>query len=203
MSSGTPSRRLSDGVDAPAVLAGVDDVIALYERWGGIHYDDRVSQLDHALQCASLAEQAGAAPHLVAAALLHDIGHLLELARSDGTIGDLAVDRGHEHVAVRALAGVFGPEVLVPIQLHVEAKRYLCAVEPGYTATLSDGSVRSLATQGGPMSADEVARFESRPEASDAADVRRWDDAGKVEHLGVAPLRHFVPLLRSLATAAN
>ncbi|MCB1001857.1 MAG: HD domain-containing protein [Acidimicrobiales bacterium] len=202
MSSGTHPQSAADLTDA-GVLHGVDDVVELFERWGSVHYDDRVSQLDHALQCASLAERAGAAPHLVVAALLHDIGHLIELDRTDGTIGDLAVDRGHEHVAARALAALFGPEVRMPIELHVEAKRFLCAIEPGYAATLSDGSVRSLATQGGAMTAAEVARFASRPDASDAADVRRWDDAGKVEQLVVAPLAHFVPLLRSLASSAG
>ena len=180
-------------------FADVEDVVAVLERWGQQHYDDRVTQLDHALQCATLARDAGAPDTLVVAALLHDIGHLVELERSGGTIGDLTVDRHHEHVAARALAHLFPPEVVAPVALHVEAKRYLCAVDPGYTATLSDGSVRSLATQGGPMGDDEVARFERHPQHRAAADLRRWDDAGKVEGLTVAPLQDFVPLLHAVA----
>lgn len=177
----------------------VVQVVALLERWGAQLYDDRVAQLDHALQCASLAEQAGAPDALVAAALLHDIGHLIELEQSTGQMGDLTVDRHHETIASQALAALFPDDVTAPVALHVEAKRYLCAVDPGYHATLSEGSVRSLITQGGPMSADEVARFERHPACDAAADLRRWDDAGKVTGLDVAPLDHFVPLLHRCA----
>jgi predicted HD phosphohydrolase len=94
---------------------------------------------------------------------------------------------------------LFPPEVVAPVALHVEAKRYLCAIDPTYTTTLSEGSVRSLATQGGPMDADEVARFERHPQCRAAADLRRWDDAGKVEGLSVTPLAELVPLRRSVA----
>lgn len=180
----------------------VDDVVAVLARWGMQHYDDRVTQLDHALQCATLARASGAPDSLVAAALLHDIGHLVELERSGGTIGDLTVDRHHERVAAQALATLFPDEVVAPVALHVEAKRYLCAVDPGYADTLSEGSVRSLATQGGPMDDDEVARFERHPLYRAAADLRRWDDAGKVEGLAVAPLAEFVPVLRAVAHQA-
>ncbi|MFN8021745.1 MAG: HD domain-containing protein [Acidimicrobiales bacterium] len=181
------------------VFRDVDDVVAVLERWGQVFYDDRVTQLDHARQCASLAERAGAADELVAAALLHDIGHLLELERSQGTIGDLGVDRWHEQIAAEALAPLFDEAVLAPVRLHVEAKRYLCSVDPGYLAILSEGSIRSLATQGGPMAADEVVAFERLAGHAEAAELRRWDDAGKVEGLDVAPLEHFVPLLRRVA----
>ena len=174
-------------------------MVALFERWGARLYDDRVAQLDHALQCASLAEQAGAPDALIVAALLHDIGHLIELERATGRMGDLTVDRHHEAIASEALAGLFPAEVIAPVSLHVEAKRYLCAVDPGYHDTLSEGSVRSLVTQGGPMSADEVARFERHPASDAAADLRRWDDAGKVTGLHVAALDHFLPLLHRLA----
>ena len=182
-------------------LRSVADVAALYERRGHQLYDDLVSQLDHALQCAALARDAGADDALIAASLLHDIGHLIELDRSDGQIGDLGVDRRHEATAVRVLAGLFPPTVTAPIALHVEAKRYLCAVDPAYHSLLSDGSVRSLATQGGPMEPAEVARFEALPAHRAACDLRRWDDEGKVEQLTVAPFASYVALLESLALA--
>jgi phosphonate degradation associated HDIG domain protein len=182
-------------------LRDVDEVVDLYLRWGRRHYDDRVSQLDHALQCAALAHGAGADDSLVAASLLHDIGHLIELEEADGRMGDLTIDRRHEATAVRMLAGLFPPSVTAPIALHVDAKRYLCAVEPSYASTLSPGSVRSLATQGGPMGGDEIARFEAMPAHRDACDLRRWDDLGKVNGITVEPLDHYVPMLRSLAVA--
>ncbi len=105
------------------------------------------------------ARSEGAPDHLVAAALLHDVGHLV----SDDNVtldDDLTDDFHHERVGAQYLARWFGPEVTAPVALHVAAKRYLCAVEPGYLDGLSPSSTRSLALQGGPMSADEVTRFE-------------------------------------------
>jgi phosphonate degradation associated HDIG domain protein len=177
----------------------VDDVLSLYERRGGVHYDDDVTQLDHALQSAALAESDGASDELVAAALLHDVGHLLELDRNDGAVGDLTVDRGHEATGSRYLAALFPPAVVAPIALHVRAKRYLCAAEPAYAAALSDGSVRSLSTQGGPMPPGEMATFEQHPAFAAAVAVRRWDDLGKVDGLAVPGLDHYEPVLRRVA----
>jgi phosphonate degradation associated HDIG domain protein len=182
-------------------LRDVDEVVGLYLRWGRQHYDDLVSQLDHALQCAALARQAGADDSLVAASLLHDIGHLIELEGSAGRVGDLSIDRRHEATAVRVLARLLPPSVTAPIALHVDAKRYLCAVDPTYASRLSAGSVRSLVTQGGPMDEDETARFEAMPAHRAACDLRRWDDLGKVEGLVVEPFDAYVPMLRSLAVA--
>lgn len=189
----------SPGPASDRVFGDVDDVLAVLRRWGSVFYDDRVTQLDHALQCATLARESGARDELVVAALLHDIGHLLELERNEGRIGDLGVDRDHESIAARALAPLFPPEVVAPVALHVAAKRYLCAVEPEYHATLSEGSVRSLVTQGGPMTPDEIERFERHPAHAAAADLRRWDDAGKVEHLQVAGLDSFAATVRAVA----
>jgi phosphonate degradation associated HDIG domain protein len=182
-------------------LTSVCQVVALFQRWGPQLYDDLVSQLDHGLQCAALARAAGADDALVAAALLHDIGHLIELDGANGRIGDLTIDRRHEATSVRALAGLMPIAVTAPIALHVDAKRYLCAVDPDYPALLSDGSVRSLVAQGGPMQSGEVARFSALPACRAACDLRRWDDMGKVEGMTVDPLDHYVPLLTSLALA--
>jgi predicted HD phosphohydrolase len=172
-------------------VTDIDEVLDLYDRWGAERYDEDVVQLDHALQTAALAAAAGAADDLVAAALLHDAGHLLALR--DGQAGP------HESVAPAYLAALFPMSVTEPIALHVAAKRYLCAVEPAYRAGLSAGSQRSLRRQGGPMSAGEVATFETTPGWVDAVDLRRWDDAGKVDGAVVPGLASYEPLLRSLA----
>jgi phosphonate degradation associated HDIG domain protein len=176
----------------------VDEVLDLYRRWGAEHYDEALSQTEHALQCAALARAEGAEDPLVAAALLHDVGHLLELAARDG-LGELpSVDQGHESVGARYLAQLFGPQVTAPISLHVRAKRYLCAVDPAYLAGLSEGSARSLALQGGPADADEVAAFEGNPGFDAAVCLRRWDDGGKVDGLEVRGLDDYVALLERL-----
>lgn len=173
----------------------VDEVLALYQRWGADHYDEDISQLDHALQTAALAVEAGTADELVAAALLHDVGHLLDLASGRASADDEAVDLAHEAAGARYLAGLFPPAVTAPVALHVGAKRYRCAVDAGYAASLSEGSTRSLARQGGPMSRAEAAAFAVHPGAAAAVALRGWDDSGKVDGLDVAPLAHYRDLL--------
>jgi predicted HD phosphohydrolase len=192
----------------PGPATRVDDVLALYDRWGDHRYDEDVAQLDHALQVAALAVRAGADDAVVAAALLHDVGHLLALGAA-GPHGDAGVPDGgagavvpHEVTGPTYLAGLFPASVTDPIAGHVAAKRYLCAVDPGYHARLSAGSVRSLRRQGGPMSAGEAAAFADRPGRSGAVALRRWDDAGKVDGLAVPRLDEFAPLLHALARPA-
>jgi phosphonate degradation associated HDIG domain protein len=183
-----------------AAAGTVDEVLALYDRWAGGNYDETLSQLDHALQTAALAVDAGAGDELVAAALLHDVGHLLDLAAHDGARRSGIGDLHHESSGARYLSGLFGPGVTAPIALHVRAKRYRCAVEPAYLAGLSQGSTRSLELQGGPADAEEIAAFERNPGFADAVALRGWDDGGKVDGLPVPPLAHYRPLLERLTT---
>ena len=173
-------------------------MLDLFETWGRERYDEDVSQLDHALQTAALAAAAGADDALVAAALLHDVGHLLELRSGGVTDGDVDDDLGHEHRGAAWLAGIMPGEVVGPIADHVAAKRYRCAVDPAYRAGLSAGSTVSLARQGGPMDPDEVAAFEARAGCAEAVRLRGWDDDGKVDGLTIAPLAAYEPLLRRL-----
>jgi gamma-butyrobetaine dioxygenase len=144
----------------------------------------------HMLQAAALAEAAGADPALVAAALLHDVGHL----RHDA-------DSRHGEAGARWLSRWFGEAVTEPVRLHVAAKRYLCASEPGYLGLLSAESVRTLALQGGPMTPDKRAEFEALPHARGAVAVRRWDDAAKDPAATPPGFAHFAPLLAALARA--
>jgi len=141
----------------------------------------------HMLQAGALAEAAGAEPPLAAAALLHDIGHLRGEA-----------DNRHGPAGARWLSRWFGEAVTEPVRLHVAAKRYLCAAEPGYFGLLSAESVRTLALQGGPMTPDEQAAFEALPYARDAVAVRRWDDAAKAPAVTPPGFAHFAPLLAVL-----
>ncbi len=177
--------------------SSVDEVLALYERVGDEHYDEELSQLAHALQTAALASAVGAADGLVAAALLHDVGHLLALAAGSGP-GDEG-DLRHEVWGAAWLAGLFGAEVTRPIALHVRAKRYRVSIDAAYAAGLSSGSAASLVRQGGPMGPEEVSAFETLPGFADAVALRGWDDQGKVDGLVVAGLDHHRPLLERLA----
>src|SRR5262245_61942543 len=108
-------------------MSVIDRLFALFhERGVGAYFGEAVTETEHALQCACLAEQAGAAPELVAAALLHDVGHLMHGLGED--VADRGIDGRHEAVGAAWLGRHFGPTVAVPVRLHVAAKRYLCAV---------------------------------------------------------------------------
>jgi phosphonate degradation associated HDIG domain protein len=177
----------------------VADIVSLFEHKGHREYDgEGVTQLEHALQCAALAEAAQARAARVAAALLHDVGHMLNDQGETPTLR--GVDDTHQYAALPFLRGTFGDAVLEPIRLHVDAKRYLCATRRDYHAGLSEESKRSLALQGGAFSLPEADAFIARRYAPDAVAVRLWDDLAKVRGAVTPPLAHFVPLLQSLAS---
>ncbi len=175
--------------------AVVDALAALYDRFGGETYGEGITQLEHGLQAAAVAESEGAPGALVAAALLHDVGHLL------GMTDDAFGYHKHDHLGADYLARHFGPEVTDPVRLHVAAKRYLCATVPGYAGKLSPASTYTLSKQGGPMNAEEAARFAAGPHCREAVRLREWDDLGKVEGLHVPDFAHYRPLLESLVRA--
>ena len=178
----------------------INEIANLFTTWGTQKYDECVSQLEHAVQCAVLAQEAGATDELVIAALLHDVGHLLALESKAGDV-NISVNDKHESTAVQYLAKSFGPRVTAPIALHVEAKRYLCAVEADYFSTLSAGSVRSLEIQGGIMNDDEVKRFESLPGFADAVSLRRWDEGAKLLNHRSPEFSTFVPIMERISLA--
>lgn len=175
-----------------------NEVLHLFHQHGGSRYGgEDVSQLEHALQAANFAEQDGAPPTLIAAALLHDVGHLLHDLPADAP--EHGIDDEHEAVGGRWLASRFGLEVCEPVRLHVAAKRYLCTVEPAYVGKLSGPSIQSLQLQGGPMSAAEVADFERHPFYAEAVRLRRWDEAAKVTNLVTPYIEHFTTHLDAAA----
>lgn len=169
----------------------LSDIEALFARRGGEQYTgEPVTQLEHALQCAALAEGEGADDELVTAALLHDLGHLVHDHGATPTLR--GVDDRHQFVALPLLKGLFSARVLGAIGGHVDAKRWLCATRPGYFDALSDDSKRSLALQGGIFSEAEAAAFIARPGAADAVRLRIWDDLAKAEGAATPPLRHYL-----------
>jgi phosphonate degradation associated HDIG domain protein len=176
----------------------VDEIMRLMtERGVESYFGEPVSQLEHALQTAWLASQANSTPALIAAALLHDLGHLRhDLGEGIGADG---IDTRHEQLGYDWLLARFGPAVAEPVRDHVAAKRYLCRVDPEYYAQLSPASIQSLGLQGGPFSEDEASAFECLPRYREALQLRRWDDAAKVPGLPVPPLEEYRPLLLVLS----
>ncbi|WUD71369.1 TauD/TfdA family dioxygenase [Streptomyces sp. NBC_00510] len=184
-----------------AVLRRADTLEPLAELFAGAvsaeYLGEPVTMAQHMLQAGARAEAAGAPPHLVAAALLHDIGHV----EGEVVTGrDLMTghDNRHSHTGADLLGRWFGPEVTEPVRLHVAAKRYLCAVEPGYHDRLSEASKYTLEVQGGVMTPRQAAEFAGLPGAADAVAVRRWDEEAKDPDALTPPFAHFLPLLAAL-----
>src|SRR5215472_3800455 len=156
----------------------VDVIAGLFASEGAADYlGEAVAQAVHMLQAAALAERDGASDALIAAALLHDVGHFTGTATGRDLMR--GTDNRHGDQGAAWLARWFGPEVTEPVRLHVAAKRYLCAAEPGYLDLLSPASVYTLGVQGGPMRRAELAEFAASPYAEAACRLRRWDDAAK------------------------
>jgi phosphonate degradation associated HDIG domain protein len=167
----------------------------IFNRRGAESYlGEDVTMSEHMLQGAALAEAEGASDELVAAALLHDIGHYT------GEFGEDYIDQGvddlHEEAGAKVLEPYF-PEVITEcVRLHVAAKRFLCATDPAYFGKLSEASVRTLALQGGPMSREEAEAFRATPYFREAVRVRLWDEEGKVPGKPTPAIEHYLPLLQ-------
>ncbi|MGV9563787.1 2-trimethylaminoethylphosphonate dioxygenase [Streptomyces sp. NPDC003480] len=184
-----------------AVLRRTDTLEPLAELFAGAgsaeYLGEPVTMAQHMLQAGARAAVAGAPPHLVAAALLHDVGHVEDdvVTGRDLMAGN---DNRHSHSGADALGRWFGPEVTEPVRLHVAAKRYLCAVEPDYYDRLSEASKYTLEVQGGVMTPAQAAEFAALAGAADAVAVRRWDDEAKDPDAVTPPFEHFLPLLTAL-----
>ena len=186
----------SDGSSPQRLLDIVERLAGLFADQGGELYGgEAVTQLEHALQAAQLAEQEDSPSHEIVSALLHDVGHLIH------DLGDDCAERGiddiHERAGsdwLEAEAG-FHSAVTQPVKLHVPAKRFLCAVDPDYHASLSEASKLSLSLQGGPFTDDEVAAFRKTPYSESAVRLRTWDDKAKTPGLPTPSLQHFLSLI--------
>ena len=172
-------------------LAKIIDILLIK---GNAQYGmEAVSQLEHALQCATLAETNNSSPELITASLLHDFGHLVHNLGEDAAAK--GIDDRHEYRALGYLNTIFPLAVTEPIRMHVDAKRYLCAVNKDYWANLSPASKTSLELQGGIFSETEATEFIERPCAEDAVKLRIWDDLAKVKDLDTPSLEYFIPAM--------
>ena len=177
---------------AETIVAVIADILT--RRGAESYLGEAVTMRQHMLQAAMRAEREGAADELVAAALLHDIGHYT------GEFGEDCIEQGvdnfHEEAGAALLAPFFPPVVVECVRLHVAAKRYLCATDPGYVEKLTPASVATLALQGGPMEPDEILAFERHPFFREAIRARTWDEGAKDPGAVTPPFAHFAPVLQ-------
>lgn len=179
------------------IVSFIADILT---RRGAEEYlGEPVTISEHMLQCAELAERAGASDVLIAAALLHDIGHFTHEFETDAA--EQGVDSHHEEAGARVIEDFFPSVVTDCVRYHVEAKRYLCATDPGYYAKLSDASVLSLKLQGGPMTPKEVEAFAQNPNLDAILQVRLWDDVGKDPAHSAPGFAHYAPVLERVVQA--
>src|ERR1700736_6280862 len=169
-----------------------DEIITLYEKHGGEEYaGEKVSQLEHMVQAAQLAEEQGYDEEVVLAAFLHDIGHISEAAKGENEMDGFGI-KDHEELGAEFLKGKgFSKKVVRLVESHVEAKRYLTVKDPSYYAQLSEASKKTLEFQGGPMTEDEAAAFEQYPLFSLIIQMRKWDELAKIENKPLPDLQHF------------
>lgn len=177
----------------------LDDIQSLFEKHGASLYGgEAVTQLEHALQTAALAESEGAPHYLIAAALLHDLGHIIQVQQQESAELDQETDHRHQVFVLPFLQESLPAAVLEPIRMHVDAKRCLCAIDETYFSTLSPASVHSLELQGGIFSEDQVETFMQQPYAVDAIRLRRWDDLAKVPGQPTPDLTHFLTIVANI-----
>ena len=170
----------------------LSQVTELLQQHGEKQYGmEAVNQLEHALQCADLAEKAGETAETIVAALLHDFGHMLAAHGLGQLEIDTRKDDLHQFIALPFLRGLFNEAVLEPIRMHVDAKRYLCLIDPGYWADLSPASKHSLEQQGGIFDESQAQNFIVQPFAEEAVRLRRYDDLAKVKDKHVPNLAHY------------
>ena len=182
-----------------------DEIINLYKEHGGAEYaGEKVSQLEHMVQAAQLAEAQGFDEEVILAAFLHDIGHISEAAKGDNEMDGYGI-KDHEELGAEFLRGKgFSKKVARLVESHVEAKRYLTYKDPAYYANLSDASKRTLEYQGGPMTAEEAGAFEQYPLFDLIIRMRNWDEQAKIEHQPIPDLGHYREMmLHHLQTAGT
>jgi len=176
----------------------ITEIIDLLVYKGDSQYGgEEINQLQHALQCAHLAEISNETPQLITASLLHDIGHLITEEFSETRETSSHQDDLHQFIALPFLRPLFSEDVLGPIKLHVDAKRYLCFSDKTYWDSLSPTSKHTLELQGGVFSIQAAQIFIEKPFAQDAIRLRRYDDLAKVPNAKTPPLGHYRKIAES------
>jgi 2-amino-1-hydroxyethylphosphonate dioxygenase (glycine-forming) len=173
-----------------------DEIMSYYQLHGGEEYaGEKVTQLEHMVQAAQLAEQEGYDSEVVLAAFLHDIGHICEAGHGDNEMDGFGI-KDHEEIGADYLQQKgFSKKIVRLVQSHVEAKRYLTYKDPEYYSQLSEASKKTLEYQGGKMEKEEAEAFEQYPLFNLIIQMRKWDEQAKIEHKPLPDLSHYRALI--------
>lgn len=162
----------------------IDELFNFFQESGFEEYaGEKVSQLEHALQAAKLAEEENFDDEVILAALFHDIGHLMKIQNDDEKMGIFGV-KDHEQIGAHyLLENGFSQKIVELIKGHVRTKKYLAYKNPLYKSTLSEASLKTLDYQGGPMTKVEAENFEKDDFFHLHLKMREWDDKAKIPGL--------------------
>ncbi len=172
----------------------VDKIINKYQSNGGQYLGEKVTMTEHMIQTAMIAEQNHSSESLICACLLHDYGHFI--IKDPDQLVSISKDGKHENIAYNFLKNYFKLEVVEPIKLHVQAKRYLCRNQT-YWNILSEASKVSLKLQGGVMNDNEAQKFISLKFHDDAILLRKYDDEGKIPNIKIKKIEDYRDLINS------
>ena len=183
----------------------IDKVFSLYEKHGTADYiGEPVSQLEHALQAAMMAEEEGFDTPIVLAALFHDIGHLVALSKGNEKSMNGFGAVSHEDIGEAFLKELNFPKRITDlVKAHVVAKRYLVSKDYTYFNQLSEASLQTLNYQGGKMSEAEMSDFENHPDAAIFIQMRMWDDKAKLENFATKDLDYYKRICENYLTSGN
>jgi phosphonate degradation associated HDIG domain protein len=169
-----------------------NEIMSFYEHHGGEEYaGEKVTQLEHMIQAAQLAEEQGYDEEIVLAAFLHDIGHICITWSGDNQMNEFGIidheEKGAEYLKEKG----FSKKIVRLVQSHVEAKRYLTFKYPEYYEQLSEASKKTLEYQGGKMYEEEANAFEQYPLFNLIIKMRKWDEQAKIEHKPLPALARY------------
>ena len=172
----------------------VDQIIFNFSNNKSLYIGEDLTIAEHMIQTAMLAEKNQCSDDLICSSLLHDYGHFV-IEDPKQLVTD-KIDGRHEIIGANYLKKFFHNEIIEPILLHVEAKKYLSR-DKRYFDSLSEASKISLKLQGGAMSDLEVKKFEKNKNYENAIKLRKFDEGAKQKNIKIKKIEDYKELLRS------
>ena len=172
----------------------VEEIIFNFSNNKSLYIGEELTMSEHMIQTAMLAEKNKCTNDLICSSLLHDYGHFV--LEDPNQLVSNHIDGNHETIGANYLKEYFSNEIIEPILLHVDAKKYL-ARNKKYFDDLSEASKTSLKLQGGIMSDNEAKQFEKNKNYKNAIKLRRFDEGAKKQNIKIKDIKDYKELLIS------